>query len=39
MKREFNQQVEARGVKELGSLEGVEALSVQELQEIEVVVL
>ena len=39
MKREFNQQVEARGVKELGSLKGVEALSVQELQEIEVVVL
>ena len=35
MTKELKQQVEARGVKELGSLKGVEALSVQELQEIE----
>ena len=35
MTNKIKQQVEARGVKELDSLKGVEALSVKELQEIE----
>lgn len=35
MKREFNQQVEAQGVKALDSVKGVEALSVKELKVIE----
>ncbi len=35
MTNKFKQQVEARGVKKLDSLKGVETLSVQELREIE----